>query len=933
MRRIALLLTWALIVWATGPQILEAQQTGTVGGRVITEGGQPLAGAQVALEGTSLGSLTNRSGRYLILNVPAGDYTVRVESMGYSTVSTQVSVAAGQVTTQDFQLGEEAVALEELRVTVGSRAAHTAADELPVPVDVFPEAKLAEQNNFDFLGTIEQVAPSIYVPQEQISDLASGLRPFQLRGMSPDQALVLINGKRRHKTASVMVFGNSSPGSSGVDLNAIPTMAIGQVEILRDGASAQYGSDAIAGVLNLGLKNNVSPLTVELGTGKYFPTDFPNDGWRGRVSANWGFELFDGVLNVTGEYQRRTETERAGVDPRPQLVCGDQPDALRPPTCDDDDVGDIDGDGVQEVIQKNNPVPQPNHLIGDGRYENELFFANYERPVSDDETVYLFGGVSTRTDLHTGFYRRANDDRNWPELYPIGFLPTFDVDTRDLQIAGGVRGIWNEWNYDIGGQWGQNKIDTDITNTHNASLGPSTSEALAPGIDGMGTCNDGLPCPPNTKKVYAGTLINAEVLGTVDVNRRFDVGLSSPMTLALGAHIRGENYQIQAGERASYVNGFHPTQWGRVAAAGSQVFPGWRPDDEVNDWRTNLAFYAEAEADLSEQILANVAGRFENYSDFGSTVTGKVALRVQPVEDVIIRGSASTGFRAPTQGQIHWKHISTGFQTTDTGDQVAFEIGEFPVGAEEARLLGARQLEEEKSVNLAGGIAVTPVNNLNITVDGYWIDVTDAIVLSGTIQGDEVETILADFNATAIKYMTNAIDFTTKGLDITANYRWLLAEEQLVELDAAFNLNRVDVGGDQNLPQVLIDLGEQYLSAGEIDEMENEKPQEKAVATARYRWAGFNARLQGQFFGGTRELINVNPDVPLDLSNKYLLNASLGYEFANGLQATVGMDNITDEMPDLVPDGYNFLGIFPFAGRIVGVNGRRAYVNFRYSLR
>ncbi|HSR42230.1 MAG TPA: TonB-dependent receptor, partial [Longimicrobiales bacterium] len=327
MRRIALLLTWALFVWATGPRILEAQQTGTLGGRVITEGGQPLAGAQVALEGTSLGSLTNRSGRYLILNVPAGDYTVRVESMGYSTVSAQVSVAAGQVTTQDFQLGEEAVALEELRVTVGSRAAHTAADELPVPVDVFPEAKLAEQNIFDFLGTIEQIAPSIYVPQEQISDLASGLRPFQLRGMSPDQALVLINGKRRHKTASVMVFGNSSPGSSGVDLNAIPTMAIGQVEILRDGASAQYGSDAIAGVLNLGLKNNVSPLTIEAGTGKYFPDDFPNDGWRGRIAANWGFELFDGVLNVTGEYQRRTPTERAGVDPRDQLVCGDQPAA------------------------------------------------------------------------------------------------------------------------------------------------------------------------------------------------------------------------------------------------------------------------------------------------------------------------------------------------------------------------------------------------------------------------------------------------------------------------------------------------------------------------------------------------------------------------------------------------------------------------------
>jgi len=934
MYRASLLLLACLFLWGTVPEAAEAQTTGTVQGRVVTETGGALAGVQASIQGTDLGGITNRSGRFLILNVPAGEHTLQVESLGYGTASATITVQADQVTTQDFQLGQEPIALGEVRVTVGSRASHTAADELPVPVDVYTPTQLAAANAPDFLGTIEEIAPSIYVPQEQISDLASGLRPFQLRGMSPDQALVLINGKRRHRTASVAVFGNSAPGASGVDMNAIPQMAIGQVEVLRDGASAQYGSDAIAGVINLGLKDTPNPLTVEASVGKYFPDDFNPDGFRNRVAANVGFNVFGGVLNLTGEYARRNPTERAGADPRPQLICGDQTPA--DPSCPDGDadvVDDIDGDGVTEVVNKNNPVEQPNHLVGDGFYENEMIFANFERPVGDQE-FYMYGGASARLDIHSGFYRRANDDRNWPSLYPTGFLPTFDVDTRDLQFTTGLAGEMGEWTYDGSLQFGQNLIDIDITNTHNASLGPCLGTPCAPGPDGvLGNSDD--PGIPNSKRFYAGSLQLTEYNASFDMVRTFDVGMPSPLSLSLGTQLRLGNYKIFAGELGSYVDGGHPTQWGNTAAAGSQVFPGFRPDDEADDSRTNIGVFAESEVNLTESILVNGAARFESYSDFGESVTGKFAMRYQPVEAFILRGSISTGFRAPTLANLNWKHVSTGFQTDPaTGDQVAFEIGEFPVTSPEAQALGAPQtLQEEKSVNYAAGFAWTPFNNFNLTADGYYVDVSDAIILSGTIQGPLVEQILGDagFQATAIKYMTNAIDFETKGVDITASYRWLLAQQQFLEFSSSFNINRVEVTDQVPLPDVLASLDEAYMSAGEVDEFENEKPQEKGIGTILYNYGNFQTNVQGRYLTGTTELIDTNPDVLQTFGSEWVWDLGVSYVFDNGLDVGIGAENIFDNYPGQTQEGFNFGGIFPWGTRIIGINGRRLYTTVRYT--
>src|SRR5699024_4793176 len=404
------------------PILSFAQSQATLRGTILDTNEEPLAGANVLLMESSQGAASDADGRFEIDNIEPGSYTLRITFVGYQTLETDISFESGEVVDRNFTLQPRSVVGEEITVTVGSRASHTAADELAVPVDVFTAADLEKTGTTEVGMMLQQVSPSVNFPRQTVADGMDALRSFTMRGLSPDHTLVLINGKRRHKSALVNRLGSGiQKGSSPVDMNAIPSSAIKRMEVLRDGAAAQYGSDAIAGVVNIELKDRPLPLTVEYQLGGHATDDYSNDGTTHDISASYGLPVGkEGHINLFGEIRYRDPTNRAGPDPRDQITEGDA-----------DIVLDMDGDGVNEVTEKNNPVSQPNFHWGNGESNNYYLWTDAAVPVGESAEVYAFGGYSYRNALGKGFYRRSLDGRNWPQIYPKGFLPEFDVNTID----------------------------------------------------------------------------------------------------------------------------------------------------------------------------------------------------------------------------------------------------------------------------------------------------------------------------------------------------------------------------------------------------------------------------------------------------------------------------------------------------------------------
>src|SRR5699024_2969369 len=449
-------------------------------------------------------------------------------------------------------------------------------------------------------------------------------------------------------------------------MNAIPSSAIKRMEVLRDGAAAQYGSDAIAGVVNIELKDRPLPLTVEYQLGRHATNYYSNDGTTHDITASYGLPIGkEGHINLFSEIRYRDPTNRAGPDPRDQITEGDA-----------DIVLDMDGDGVNEVTEKNNPVSQPNFHWGNGESNNYYLWTDAAVPVGESAEVYAFGGYSYRNALGEGFYRRAKDGRNWPQIYPKGFLPEFDVNTIDYSGSLGLRGMLSEWNYDLNTQTGSNEFEYNIDNTLNVTLGPDATQT----------------------SFYAGTVSFQQSHAMLDLSRTFDIGLAGPMNFAAGAVYRIDQYQIEAGEENSYLDGpVKVNQNGTRPAPGAQIFPGFRPSQAVDENRSNVGAYIDLEADITEQLLINAAGRFESYSDFGETINGKLALRFQPQEELVFRAAVSTGFRAPNLAQRYFSKVSTTFI-----DNEPFEVGLFNNDSDVAAALGVPDLQEEKSLNISG---------------------------------------------------------------------------------------------------------------------------------------------------------------------------------------------------------------------------------------
>src|SRR5262245_9864956 len=616
-------------------------------------------------------------------------------------------------------------------VVTGTRVATRTRYESLAPVDVLPAATLEKQGTTELAEALSTVAPSLDFPRPSITDGTDHIRPATLRGLAPDQTLVLVNSKRRHQSALVNVNGSIGRGAAAVDLNAIPIAAIETVEVLRDGASAQYGSDAIAGVINLRLRDARDGGDASITYGQYNTEVQTERGQRhaddgGTVTGTgWvGLPLGEeGFLTLSAEYRDRDPTSRGDFDSR------------------------VPGAPITS-------------RYGDGDMRDITGYVNAGVPLENDWSLYGWAGYQNRDGNSAAFPRIFNDVRNVPAIYPNGFLPLIATDIDDVAAGWGVKGKAGSWDTDISLVYGMNDVHYGVEHSLNTSYGAASQTSFD-----------------------AGSMEYNQLVFNAGMVRGFEVGsLPEPLNLALGVEARRENYSIDAGEPNSYNRG--PVAG---APAGAQGFPGFQPSNEVDEDRTAYSAYVDLEARLTKKFLASAAVRGEHYSDFGSAVTGKVAARYDFTDSFALRGNVSTGFRAPSLQQEFFTSTATNFI-----NGVPFEVGTFPATSQVAVTLGAQPLDAEESTNYSLG-TVLRFGGFEATIDAYRIDIDDRIVLSENLNTPQVAALIAPYGANVARFFINGVDTKTEGIDVVMKYVFNTESVGRFDFTAAGNWNSTDV--------------------------------------------------------------------------------------------------------------------------------------------
>ena len=861
-----------------------AQTGAAITGRVTDSAtGQALSGAHISLPGTTHGTVSHADGSFR-LPVAAGRHAVLVSFVGYGPARDTVDVRAGETVVRNYAL-MHAVAQLDPSVVIGTRTTDRTVLSSPVPVDVLTPAEIRETGQVETSQIIQMLAPSFNFPRPSVTDGTDHVRPSTLRGLGPDQVLVLVNGKRRHTSALVNLNGSVGRGSTGVDLNAIPASSIERIEILRDGAAAQYGSDAIAGVINIILRSDDQPSA----TTQYGQTRV-GDGDAFESDANWGKTFGDGgFLHLGAEQRHRGSTNRSRIDTRQQYFTGDP----------------RNNDPTKRNLQ--------NHIYGDALTNDigAMFNAATSR-FANGAQVYTFGGYSHREGKSAGFFRRALDDRTIRAFYPDGFLPFITSKIGDASGAVGVRGDAKGWNYDLSTLYGMNNFGFGVTHSANVSMG--------------------LASP---RQFDAGSLGFNEWTTNLDLVRSFPIApLSSPLNVAIGAEGRRDGYDINRGDSASYINGgvriLDGPNAGKLAAVGAQVFPGFSPRDEVNASRTNIAGYVDLEANLLPSVLVGAAGRTEHYSDFGNTTTGKFTARVEPIRHYALRGAISTGFRAPSLGQEYFSSTATNFI-----GGVPYEIRTFPVGSDLAKVLGAKPLRPEKSVNMSVGLAFQPMDNFSFTVDHYDIKITGRVVLSGNFIGDSVRALFIRSGFAGVaggRFFTNAIDTHTKGTDVVARYAYSLDEYGLFRFTAGYNATRTRVVHVDSTPPQLKGQQEVLFDRVERGRIEVGQPDHNLNMTFDYKVKNVDLVYHTARFGQV-SVRGTTPKGDQTFSPRWLSDVNGTIDLTSRVHFTAGANNLFDTYPDEQISANNNAGIFPYSSfSPFGFNGRFTFVKLAYGL-
>lgn len=845
-------------------------------GTVKDVSNEPLPGANVLVKGTTNGTSTDLNGSFTLTADSNG--TLIVSFSGFETQEISID---GKT---DFTIIlKEGLQLDEV-VIVGSRSPKRTAVDTPVAIDVIDVAEVTSKaGKIEINQLLQYSAPSFNASKQSGSDGADHIDPASIRGLGPDQTLVLINGKRRHQSSLINLFGTRGRGNTGTDLNAIPASAIKRIEILRDGAAAQYGSDAIAGVINIVLKDKESigkfegsvsygvyNTNADVDTSDFEADDYGvwnTDGFRLdtekdgnaigddkmldgnslKVTGNYGIKLGEkGFINLTGEFLSKDKTLRPTFDFRKGF--------------------------------------------GEAAIQGYNAFANLSFPISENVEIYAFGGRNFRdTDAYA--FTRNGGARVVTSIYPNGFTPRITSEIEDNSVAVGIKlKTFDDWTFDISNTWGKNNFHYFIEGTLNASLEDNSPTSFDAG---------GHSLSQNT--------LNLEL-------SKYYENVLKGLNVAFGAEVRGERFEIFAGEEASWAtyteggvlitdpNTQSPAVDGSGDArpGGSQGFPGYSPANEVNKGRTNISFFTDLELDVTDKLLFGLAGRFENYSDFGSTINGKFSTRYKLTDKFNVRGSVSTGFRAPSLAQVYYNLRFTDFQGGNAVDKLLSSND-----SEVTRSFGVGPLKEETALNAATGFTGR-IDNFTITVDGYYIDVKDRIVLTGSFDTSGIP------NVSAAQFFVNGVDTKTKGIDVVLSWKKSFGDSGDLGVNFAANFNDMEITKVKNG-----NLDEQTFF-GERDKyfLLASAPKSKMNLNFTYQLNKFDAGLaftrfseielldwqmyeDTSGFGSFENQITAATDT---YEAKIVTDLNLGYKINDNFKVTVGGNNLFNVYPDQQDD-------------------------------
>ncbi len=874
----------------------------TIKGKITDSAGRVLPYMNIVEEGnTSNGMVSDDNGEFSI-TVKSLPTTIIVSSMGFATKSIKV-------TNSDYLtiVVIEDNALDEI-VLVGSRGKPRTAFDSPVPIDNIKISELTQTGQ----GVLDQQlmfkVPSYNSTQQPVSDAGAHFSPADLRGLFPSRTLVLVNGKRKNASALVYSYVTPGRGEVGVDMKSVPSAALERVEILRDGAAAQYGSDAVAGVINLVLKKSMDPFV-----NTSYSVTSEGDGEQYQLETGFGVDIADkGYANFTFNYFDAKRTQRAGT------VTSLEDEAGYWGVTDATDFNTAD---LTAFLDKN---PSAGFQVGtpDMTITNFSYNMGYTLDEETETEVYSFGMLTNRSGSAPQFARVPYWVTGFEQIYPGQdfFLAEMSPQIIDNTLSIGIKTVYNDWNFDLSSTTGKNRIDYYITNSFNQSYGGSSPSDF-----------------------YNGAHQFSHIVNNLDVFRTFEGEDDTSISIAFGAEHRTERFVTEEGELASY-NDATPDISDRT---GSESFGGFKPENASDDYRSNIGIYTDISADLSKSWLVGGALRFEDYSDFGSNVSWKLNSRWKTDNDKLaIRGSVSSGFRAPSLHQMFYTAITT--TLTANGIQ---QNGILNNSDPALRALGIPELNPETSNSIGAGISYRITRKLGFTLDVYQIDVNDRIALSGQVTptgdaGSPIDQTLDAVNVGAAGFFLNAIDTRTKGIDLVFSYDNIIVGSGILSGSIAANFNKTEVT-DFNFPEFIENnnLQDAIFSREDISRVESWRPRQKIIASANYRIDKLTAGLSFMNYGSVTYRHASDASNDATFGGKTLTDINVGYELTDKLSLTVGVNNLFNVYPDTFADAYSGNGGAPndrnldFVGRFkypwqttqFGIDGTRIFSKLAFT--